>query len=64
MLPLDEKVNRNIELLNGTEWFRPIYSKNEELFKKDEHLQYIVGWTKVENSLRSEKSTDKLKEES
>ncbi|WP_456274670.1 hypothetical protein [Bacillus sp. AK031] len=61
--PKEEKVNRNIELLNRTGWFKHIYSKHEELFKKDEHLRYIVGWAKVEKSLRSEKSTDKLKEE-
>jgi hypothetical protein len=60
-MPSDEKVNRNIEFLNGTEWFKEIYSKNEELFKKDEDLRYIIGWAKVEKSLKSEKKTEKLR---
>jgi len=34
-MPSDKKVNRNIELLNTRAWFKQIYSKNEELFKKD-----------------------------
>ncbi|TMU85893.1 hypothetical protein FGG79_11915 [Bacillus sp. BHET2] len=61
--PNDEKVNRNIELLNQTDWFKPIYLKYEVLFKKDEHLRYIVGWAKVDKSLRSEKKTNRLREE-
>lgn len=59
--PNDEKVNRNIELLKGTEWFKQIYIKNEELFKKDEQLRYIVGY--AEKSLKNQKSTIKLREE-
>lgn len=60
--PSEEKVNRNIELLKKTEWFKQIYLNNEELFKKDEHVRYIIGWVKVEKSLKSEKKTVKLKE--
>lgn len=59
--PNEEKVNRNIELLKKKEWFKQIYLKNEELFKTDEHVRYIIGWAKVEKSLRSEKKTAKLK---
>ncbi|MFC0523870.1 hypothetical protein ACFFGV_09905 [Pontibacillus salicampi] len=58
--PKDEKVNRNIELLRETEWFEGIYAQNEELFKKDENLRYIVGWAKVKKSLSNEKKTRKL----
>jgi hypothetical protein len=61
--PNDEKVNRNIELLKGTEWFKQIYLKNEELFKKDEQLRYIVGYAKIEKLLKNQKSTIKLREE-
>lgn len=60
-MPSDKKVNRNIELLNTRAWFKQIYSKNEELFKKDADLRYIVGWAKVEKSLKSKKRTDKLR---
>jgi len=60
-MPNDEKVNQNIELLKTTEWFKQIYSKNEELFKIDEDLRYIVGWVKVEKTLKSENRTDKLR---
>jgi hypothetical protein len=60
-MPNDKKVNRNIELLNTTAWFKQIYSKNEELFKKDADLRYIVGWAKAEKSLKSKKRTDKLR---
>lgn len=59
--PKDEKVNKNIKLLHKTEWFPPVYAENEALFKNNEHLRYVVGWAKVEKSLRSEKRTDKLK---
>ncbi|WP_078543528.1 hypothetical protein [Litchfieldia alkalitelluris] len=61
--PNDEKVNRNMEMLKGAEWFKQIYSKNEELLEADEHLRYIVGWAKVEKILKSEKRTDKLREQ-
>ncbi|MBM7605326.1 hypothetical protein JOC75_003349 [Metabacillus crassostreae] len=61
--PNEKKINRNIELLKKTEWFKQIYLKNEELFKKDEHLRYIIGWAKVEKSLKNEKETAKLRGE-
>ncbi|MDG5471216.1 hypothetical protein P6709_05610 [Jeotgalibacillus sp. ET6] len=61
--PSDEKVSRNIELLKRTDWFNPIYSMNKDLFTKDEHLRYIVGWAKVEKSLENEKKAQQLKEE-
>ncbi|WP_226671461.1 hypothetical protein [Metabacillus litoralis] len=60
--PNEEKVNRNIELLKKAEWFNQIYSSNEEFFKKDENLRYIIGWAKVEKSLRNEKETAKLRD--
>ncbi|WP_404406926.1 hypothetical protein [Jeotgalibacillus malaysiensis] len=59
--PKDERVNKNIELLRKTDWFEPIYAVNEASFKNNEHLRYVVGWAKVEKSLRSEKRTEKLK---
>ncbi|MGD7043020.1 hypothetical protein [Jeotgalibacillus proteolyticus] len=61
--PSDEKVFRNIELLKKAEWFEPIYTRNKDLFTKDEHLRYIVGWAKVEKSLINERKGQQLKEE-
>ncbi len=59
--PKDERVNKNIDLLHKTEWFSPIYAENEALFRNNEHLRYVVGWAKVEKSLRNEKRCEKLK---
>jgi hypothetical protein len=60
--PSEEKINRNIKVLNGTQWFKQIYSTNEEKFKHDENLRYIVGSAKVEKSLKSMKRTEKLRQ--
>ncbi len=60
-MPKEVKVYSNMERLKSTEWFHNIYQENEEFFLKDDTVRYIIGWTNVEKSLRSEKRTDRLR---
>lgn len=60
-MPKEEKINRNIDILNSTEWFHKIYQDNEEFFSKDDTVRYIIGWNNVDKSLRSEKRTNRLR---
>jgi hypothetical protein len=60
-MPKEEKINRNINILNSTEWFYNIYQDNAEFFLKDDTVRYIIGWNNVEKSLRSEKRTHRLR---
>jgi hypothetical protein len=59
-MPKEEKINRNIDILNSTEWFYNIYKDNVEFFSKDDTVRYIIGWNNVDKSLRSEKRTNRL----
>ncbi|OLO27896.1 hypothetical protein BTR23_18980 [Alkalihalophilus pseudofirmus] len=60
-MPNDERINRNIEMFKSTEWFQPIYQTNHEFFKEDENVRYIIGWTNVDKTLKSEKRTNRLR---
>ena len=60
-MPEDEVIDRKIDLLKETDWFRQLYMKHEDLIIKDAELRYVIGWAKVEKSLRSEKRSEKLR---
>ncbi|HZH63215.1 MAG TPA: hypothetical protein VEY70_27420 [Metabacillus sp.] len=57
----DEIINRKIELLKETDWFKQMYMKHEDFYMKDADLRYVIGWAKVEKSLSSEKRSEKLR---
>lgn len=57
----EEKVNQSIKVLMETEGFKQLYINNEESFKKDEDIRYIIGSANAEKTLSSEKRTDKLR---
>ena len=61
-MPKEEKINKNIEMLQSTEWFQQLFLKNEEFIKKDETVRYIIGWANVEKSLKNEKRLNRLRE--
>ena len=61
-MPNEERINKNLEMLKSTEWFQNTYQNNEDFFLKDDTVRYIIGWTNVEKSLKSEKRTNRLKE--
>ncbi|MGM7719859.1 hypothetical protein [Metabacillus sp. Hm71] len=60
-MPNEKRINQNIESLKATEWFKQLYLKNEELFKKDEDILYVIGWANIEKALSSENKTEKLR---
>jgi hypothetical protein len=60
-MPNEERINRNLEMLKLTEWFQNIYQNYEDFFLKDDTVRYIIGWTNVDKSLKSEKRTSRLK---
>ncbi|ARK32498.1 hypothetical protein [Halalkalibacter krulwichiae] len=59
--PEDEKIEKNIELLQRVAWFRELYSENEEEFRKDPDLRYLIGTANVEKCLESEKRSEQLR---
>jgi hypothetical protein len=61
-MPKEEGINKNIEMLKSTEWFQQVFLKNEEFFRKDDTVRYIIGWANVEKSLKNEKRTNRLRE--
>ena len=61
-VPKEERINKNIEMLKSTEWFQQVFLKNEEFFRKDDTVRYIIGWANVAKSLKNEKRTNRLRE--
>lgn len=60
-MPNEERINRNLEMLKLTEWFQNVYQNNEDFFLKDDTVRYIIGWTNVDKSLKSNTRTSRLK---
>jgi hypothetical protein len=58
--PEEETINENIRRLLTLDWFHQLYAQHQDFFKKDQDVRVLIGRSKIDKILPSEKKQLRL----